>query len=46
VKVAVGDDFHTEELAKVGHSDREAMVVELTLEVCNEAAHGLVTDLN
>jgi len=46
LKIAIGDDFHTEELAKVGHSDREAMVVELTLEVCNEAAHGLVTDLN
>jgi len=46
IKVAIADDFHTEELAKIGHSDREAMVVELTLEVCNEAAHGLVTDLN
>ena len=46
VKIAIGDDFHTETLAKIGHSDREAMVVELTLEVCNEAAHGLVTDLN
>jgi len=46
VKIAIGDDFHTEELAKVGHSDREAMVVELTLEVCTEAAHALVTDLN
>ena len=34
------------DLAKTGDSIRRQMLVEWTLEVCNEKAHGLVADLN
>lgn len=34
------------DLAKTGDSYRREMVMECTLEVCNEAAHGLVADLS
>lgn len=38
--------FATNELAKTGDSDKTQLLAELTLEMRNEAAHGLVTDLN
>jgi len=38
--------FMTNELAKAGDSDKTQILVECTLEVKNEAAHGIVADLN
>lgn len=38
--------FATNELAKAGDSEKTQILAELTLEMRNEAAHGLVTDLN
>ena len=38
--------FQTNELAKVGDSDRTQILAELTLEVRNEAAHGGIFDLS
>jgi hypothetical protein len=38
--------FQTNELAKAGDSDKTQVLVEVTLEVKNEAAHGIVADLN
>lgn len=45
VKFAVLRDFQTSELAKTGDSVRKQILVEYTLEMCNEAAHGIITDL-
>jgi hypothetical protein len=38
--------FMTNELAKAGDADKTQILVECTLEVKNEAAHGIVADLN
>lgn len=38
--------FQTNELAKAGDSDKTQLLVEVTLEVKNEAAHGIIADLN
>ena len=38
--------FQTNELAKNGDSDRTQLLVEYTLEVKNEAAHGIIADLS
>jgi len=38
--------FQTNELAKIGDSERTQLLVELTLEVRNEAAHGIIADLS
>ena len=38
--------FQTNELAKAGDSDKTQVLVEVTLEVKNEAAHGIVADLD
>jgi len=38
--------FFTNELAKNGDSDRTQLIVEYTLEVRNEAAHGIIADLS
>jgi hypothetical protein len=38
--------FQTNELAKAGDSDKTQVLVEVTLEVKNEAAHGIIADLN
>jgi hypothetical protein len=38
--------FATNELARIGDSDNTQILAELTLEMRNEAAHGLVADLN
>jgi hypothetical protein len=38
--------FATNELARTGDSDNTQILAELTLEMRNEAAHGLVADLN
>lgn len=38
--------FQTNELAKAGDADKTQVLVEVTLEVKNEAAHGIVADLN
>jgi hypothetical protein len=38
--------FQTNELAKAGDSDKTQILVEVTLEVKNEAAHGIIADLN
>jgi hypothetical protein len=37
--------FQTNELAKVGDAELTQLLVEYTLEVKNEAAHGIITDL-
>jgi len=37
--------FRTEELAKVGDSERRFILAEYALEMCNEAAHGVAADL-
>lgn len=37
--------FQTNELAKVGDSEQTQLLVEYTLQVNNEAAHGIITDL-
>jgi hypothetical protein len=38
--------FQTIELAKTGDSDKTQLIAELTLEMRNEAAHGIAADLN
>ncbi len=38
--------FMTNELAKVGDSERTQILAEVTLEVKNEAAHGIIADLD
>jgi hypothetical protein len=38
--------FQTTELAKTGDSDKTQLIAELTLEMRNEAAHGIAADLN
>lgn len=45
VKFGTLRDFETSELAKTGDSQRKQILVEWTLEMCNEAAHGVVADL-
>lgn len=46
LKFATLRDFATSDLAKTGDSMRKQIIVEYTLEVCNEAAHGGVYDLS
>ena len=38
--------FQTNELAKTGDSENTQLLAEVTLEVKNEAAHGIIADLN
>jgi hypothetical protein len=38
--------FATNELAKTGDSEKTQILAELTLEMRNESAHGLITDIN
>ena len=38
--------FSTNELARVGDAEKTQIIAELTLEVRNEAAHGIIADLN
>ncbi len=45
VKFATLRDFQTAELAKTGDSERKQILVEYTLEMCNEKAHFGVYDL-
>lgn len=45
-KVAYLRPFQTDDLAKTGDSDAKQIVVEYTLESCNEAASGAVRDLS
>jgi hypothetical protein len=45
IKFGTLRDFQTHELAKTGDSQRKQILVEWTLEMCNEAAHGIVSDL-
>ena len=45
VKFAVLRDFKTQDLAKTGDSERKQILVEYTLEVCQEKAHAAVYDL-
>jgi hypothetical protein len=44
--VAYLRSFRTEDLAKTGDSEKTQILAELTLEVKNEAAHGLIGDLS
>ena len=46
VKFAVLRDFKTHDLAKTGDSERKQIIVEYTLEMCNERAHAAVYDLS
>jgi hypothetical protein len=45
VKMAVLRDYTTADLAKTGDSIRKQLLTEYTLEMCNEAAHCVVSDL-
>lgn len=45
LKFATLRDFHSVNLAKTGDSERKQIIVEYTLEVCNEKAHGGIYDL-
>jgi hypothetical protein len=45
VALAVLRDYQTSDLAKTGDSIRKQILVEYTLEMRNEAAHGIVADL-
>jgi len=45
VAFSVLRDFQSEDLAKTGDSWRKQILVEYTLEMRNEAAHGIITDL-
>lgn len=38
-------DFRTQDLAKTGDSERKQILVEYTLEVCNQKAHAAIYDL-
>lgn len=44
LKMAYLRPFMTEPLAKTGDSDKKMLLVEYTLEMCNEAAHGAIYD--
>ena len=46
IKFATLRDFKTQDLAKTGDSERKQIIVEYTLEVCNEKAHAAVYDLS
>lgn len=46
VKFAVLRDFRSHDLAKTGDSERKQIIVEYTMEVCNERAHAGVYDLS
>lgn len=46
VKFSVLRDFGMTDLAKTGDTERKQILVEATLEMCNEAAHGIITDLS
>ena len=46
VKFAVLRDFNTFNLAKTGDSERKQILVEYTLEMCNEKAHAGIYDLS
>jgi hypothetical protein len=39
-------DFEIQDLAKTGDSEKKQLLVEYTLEVRNEAAHGIIADIN
>ncbi len=45
VKMGTLRDYQTSDLAKTGDSIRKQILVEWTLEMCNEKAHGAVYDL-
>jgi hypothetical protein len=44
-KLCYYQPFKVEDLAKTGHSDRQLLSVEFTLESCNEKGSGVVADL-
>lgn len=46
LRVAYLRPFQTTPLAKTGDSDKKMLLVDYTLEVGNEKAHGLITDTN
>ena len=46
VAMAVLDDFQSKDLAVTGDSMRKQILVEYTLEMRNEAAHGIIADLS
>jgi len=39
-------DFQVADLAKTGDSEKKQLLVEYTLEMRNEAAHGIIADIN
>jgi len=39
-------DFEIQEIAKTGDSDKRSIVVEYGLEISNEAAHGVIADID
>lgn len=46
VKMSTLRNFQTNELAKTGDSERKQILVEYTLEMCNEKAHAAIYDLS
>jgi len=45
-KVSYLRDFNVQDIAKIGDADTKMIVAEYGLEMSNEAAHGIVADLN
>jgi len=39
-------DFQISDLSKTGDSEKKQLLVEYTLEMRNEAAHGIILDIN
>ena len=46
VAVAYLRDFSVADLAKTGDSEKKQLLAEYTLEMRNEAAHGILLDIN
>lgn len=45
LKLAVLRDFQVNDIAKTGDSEKKQLLIEATLEVCNEKAHGIIVDV-
>lgn len=45
LKLAVLRDFQVNDIAKTGDSEKKQLLIEATLEVCNEKAHALIVDV-
>lgn len=46
LKLAVLRDFQVIDIARTGDAEKKELLIEATLEVCNEKAHGLIVDVS